>query len=257
MTRIGRNELCLCGSGVKFKKCCLNKIKSSDYVNDHDFDNFILNNSSSELLQIFALLQLCPENHSKVFRLEIIQDSIIKNLNRIISPVDYRLLKKTIDKNFDSNINEDPSECSFTENISFVNGNNIVFPGIANESTNIIQMLINAIFVRKNDFDVKFTDKIKSGLLFFLHVSNDLAKKLSYSRYINCESRHEKIVFPSDQFIEQYKGIFKFTKEDIELICKLYNISPDIILEFLTDESEMGKLSRRRNSFIKKTIHSF
>ncbi len=32
--RIGRNDLCLCGSGKKYKKCCMNK--SNNYTNNHN-----------------------------------------------------------------------------------------------------------------------------------------------------------------------------------------------------------------------------
>ena len=29
--KIGRNQLCPCGSGLKYKKCCLNKTKEENY----------------------------------------------------------------------------------------------------------------------------------------------------------------------------------------------------------------------------------
>ena len=38
---IGRNELCPCGSGKKYKKCCMKKEKNTitkEYINEEDIE---------------------------------------------------------------------------------------------------------------------------------------------------------------------------------------------------------------------------
>ncbi len=35
MVKIGRNELCPCGSGKKYKKCCLDKLEQVSLANDY------------------------------------------------------------------------------------------------------------------------------------------------------------------------------------------------------------------------------
>ncbi|GIW49037.1 MAG: hypothetical protein KatS3mg079_513 [Caloramator sp.] len=38
--KIGRNDPCPCGSGKKYKKCCIDKIKPE--ININSFRNFLL-----------------------------------------------------------------------------------------------------------------------------------------------------------------------------------------------------------------------
>ena len=74
MSKIGRNDPCHCGSGKKYKKCCLNQKSAknqSTSINDlnnlreefSQYDNF-------ELIQLLSRLIICPENHSHLIRLE-------------------------------------------------------------------------------------------------------------------------------------------------------------------------------------------
>src|SRR5688572_24922212 len=111
---IGRNEPCFCGSGKKFKKCCIEK----DSNNINDFSNlsfreflekkkdipnkkkvsaktFFEQYNTVDLLTIIGLLKVLPENHGKNLRLEEIQKQVIlannnnENLINISSLKDF------------------------------------------------------------------------------------------------------------------------------------------------------------------------
>ena len=145
MSKIGRNQPCPCGSGKKFKKCCIDKPIQHSNINSNrknSFEEFVKNNKSTSLLKFFSLLQVLPENHGKIVRLEDIQTTIASNLNNAQSNIDLSILKKLVDKNFPDDYREDPPENCFTENIMFHNGNNVVFTGINHNATEIIQNLI-------------------------------------------------------------------------------------------------------------------
>lgn len=202
MSKIGRNETCPCGSGKKHKKCCRNKqIPSSTESgkNSNSFENFIKKNNSSALLKFFSLLQVLPQNHEKIVRLEDIQTTIISNLNDLKSKIDLTALKKSIDENFSNDYREDPSESCFTENIMFLNGNNIVFTGINHNATDIIQNLIRIIFHIQNDFDENLKKEVSEGLLFMLFIHDEIARGLKYKRNIYEVRIDDSITFPSNE----------------------------------------------------------
>lgn len=237
MPKLGRNDPCLCGSGKKYKKCCIGII-DENFTQTTNFKDYLRNNNSLELIKIFSLLQLIPKNHSKIVRLEIIQDIIIKNLNNKKNSISYKQLQDVIHQNFEDDYREDPSESSFTENITFLNGNNIVFTGIAQESTNTNQCLLNAIFFVENELSESFKEKVKAGTLLLLHILNEIALKLGYNRYIFEESYRERLTFPSEDFILKNKELFVVSKDDLEKVYKKFNLVENIIDEFSIEPSE-------------------
>ncbi|MEK6152166.1 SEC-C metal-binding domain-containing protein [Flavobacteriaceae bacterium 3-367] len=238
MPKIGRNDPCPCGSGKKYKKCCIAKIDNN--INQpKDFKSYLRNNNTLELLKIFSLLQLIPKNHSKIVRLETIQDTIINSLNTKNDPISYGQLQEVIHQNFENDYREDPSESSFTENITFLNGNNIVFTGIAHEATNTNQCLLNAFFFIENELSDSLKKKVEAGALFLLHILNEIALKLGYGRYIFEENYRKRITFPSEGFIAKNKDLFLFSRDDLKLVYQKFNIEEDIIQEFVVEPREV------------------
>lgn len=63
--KIGRNDPCHCGSGKKYKKCCLLVEEAASRVSS------IESYDPVEVIKALALLQLIPENHGKNLRIEI------------------------------------------------------------------------------------------------------------------------------------------------------------------------------------------
>lgn len=243
--------LCLCGSGKKIKFCCgaKNTNKSIDFV------NYIRSNNSIELLQIFALLQLLPENSSKIIRLEKIQNLIVQNLNTEDNKNNLYVLDNIIKQKYPNAFEEDPNECCFSENIMFYNGNSIVFPGIANGSTDINQYILNTIFFFENNISEKCKKAIFEGTIFLLDIHNSIAEKLDISRFDFKGNFKEKIMFPTEEFIENNKNYFTFSKEDIIKISEKHEINENIITEFITNHEnchdyDFDNLELTRKPFI-------
>lgn len=269
MSKIGRNDPCPCGSGKKYKKCCINKdvenVPMSQFPfifpelkESRSFKKYISRNNSLELLKIFSLLQLTPKNQSKEFRLENIQMMICSNLNSISSSVNYKELENLIHKEYESNYREDPCEAAFTENIMFFNGNNIVFPGMTNDSTVLNQNLLNTILLYDNDLTENLKAKIKDGAFFILYLFNEIAEELGYTRNIFEDNDWKgKIVFPSSKFLEENSKYFQFKKEKIERIYKDLNITFDIIREFVSPLDEIKKSTSKNNILTRKPFIEF
>lgn len=237
MSKIGRNQPCPCGSGKKFKKCCIDKPIQHSNINSNrknSFEEFVKNNKSTSLLKFFSLLQVLPENHGKIVRLEDIQTTIASNLNNAQSNIDLSILKKLVDKNFPDDYREDPLENCFTENIMFHNGNNVVFTGINHNATEIIQNLIRVIFHTPNNLNEDLKNYVSDGLLFMLLIHNEIAKNLGFSRNMSGSSLENNITFPSDDLLK-YTQLFEFPEKMIFELFKKLGINKDVINDFLCD----------------------
>lgn len=178
--KIGRNDPCPCGSGKKNKKCC-NTSRIID-APKHAFENF----NPIDVLTALSLLQLVPENHGKNIRIEraiaeylLVLDSIPNQEYAIFS---FGEFIKVFNDNYERHF-EDPPENSYIENVMFKNGNNMVFSGISEEGTSIVQNLIDSINVFHNQFPKEFTLEVENGILFILEIHNLLCEKLSFHRY--------------------------------------------------------------------------
>ncbi|WP_024771542.1 YecA family protein [Aquimarina macrocephali] len=263
MSKIGRNEPCPCGSGKKYKKCCINKgvdnmpipfsMTPPEIKESLSFKKYVIKHNSVELLKIFSLLQLLPKNQSKEFRLEDIQMTICRNLNSNNSEINYKELKNLIHKEYKYNYREDPCEAAFTENIMFFNGNNIVFPGMTNDSTVLNQNLLHSILFHDNDLLEIVKNKIKEGAFFILHLFNEIAKKIGYTRNIFEDNDWRgKIFFPSSSFLKEHSKYFEFSKEDIQRIYNNLKIKSDIIEEFTSSFSEIENSTFEANTLTLK-----
>ena len=73
--KIGRNDSCPCGSGKKYKKCCMDNTENiyqrTDTPNEENNNtSFFKKYNSIDLLKVFAGLSLLPETHGKYVRME-------------------------------------------------------------------------------------------------------------------------------------------------------------------------------------------
>jgi len=74
MAKQGRNDPCICGSGKKFKNCCLRKDDPSNYA--------FSQHSSRGLLKVLALLLVQSRNHGKNIRIEHAILDALRHINK-------------------------------------------------------------------------------------------------------------------------------------------------------------------------------
>ena len=175
---------CPCGSGKKIKFCCgIKQIMRGHVKKENHFEKFLKEHSSKEILKLTSLLQLTPENATKLVRLEEIVHSIICAFNKLESRIDYQTFNIILDNEFSEDYREDPAEGCFSEIIMYKNGNNIVFPGLCNNSTETNQILIEALYKGENNISKDCLKDIENGVLLNLTIHNYIAHKLGISRY--------------------------------------------------------------------------
>lgn len=239
MSKQNRNDPCLCGSGKKYKKCCIDKIESiqptasaQQMPQVPNYDSFIKKYNSVEILKILAVLQLHPENHGKNIRLESLVVSAINQNNTSAGQVNYEELKEDILKYCVRHVHEDPVEDFFTENILFVNGNNTVYPGIFVHAQEIVQSQLNTL-TRMDHLPFSVRKEIYEGVLFMLHIHNHIAKGLKHSRRIFIETEEDELYLPSVDEIKANQKFFTYSREDISSICKELHLSEGVIDQFV------------------------
>lgn len=236
MSKVGRNDSCPCGSGLKYKKCCLNYkgnnlSKRSETNNQSFFSQF----NRIELLAVIALLKSLPENHGKNIRLEEIQKEVLQSKNIQNDSIDYKKLNEYLSKNYSFNHQEDPPENLFTENIMTPLGNMIVFPGVTEGQVYILQSLIN-VLSNKNSLPEVFIKEALGSTFFLLIVSDLICSSLNYKRnlsYIDTDSNN--IYFPNDDFLHKNTENLIFSKERFEKLSNKIHLDFSLIENFLID----------------------
>lgn len=245
MKKIGRNDPCPCGSGNKYKKCCIDKV---DLIGNNLWDKideftqiqknqksteFHTKYNSKELLKIFSLLQLQIQNHGKNVRLEFAIIDIVNNINNIpTTGIDYKVLLTDIQNECQWHHFEDPPEEFFTENVLFVNGNNIVYPGISENGVEIVQGLLDAITSSEN-LPKEFMVEAMSGIRFLLHIHDVIAHKLDHTYRLYEEQKGNSLFTPNIQKVIKEKEYFAFSFEDIKDISDKLQIPYNTIDQFV------------------------
>ncbi|OJX36687.1 MAG: hypothetical protein BGO87_12890 [Flavobacteriia bacterium 40-80] len=227
--KIGRNEPCSCGSGKKYKKCCLNKEATESQIDSIDNYNPI------ELIKVLGLLQLVPENFGKDLRIEVALGHLIAVLKKSTLDTDYGEFNpeealKMLNAKFPKDYREDPPENSFTDNILFNGQNNTVFAGITEESVLVVQSLLDTIFRFKNQLPEGFKEAVFFGVTFIFDIHQIICDKLGYERHEFRDQVRDELHVNANLGFE-HTDLLEFTKKELLEICE----KEEIIQEFTLD----------------------
>ena len=239
--KIGRNDPCPCGSGKKYKKCCLDRpqeyypqetfVKKEEIVNP-----FFENHNSFDLLQSIAGLTLLPENHGKYVRMELLAQEIIKSYNTTGEFASPETLKDFLDKEYPSNHLEDPPVNLFTDLITFYGGDYLIFPGITENGSFILTNQLTSIFhYPDNKIPEQFKSNCSHVASLILSISNVIATKLGYKRYQDGTAEKDEIHFPTNEHLNTLKGAVTFSEDEMNHLLTENRIAPAALKNFLVD----------------------
>ncbi|MBX3254916.1 MAG: SEC-C domain-containing protein [Chitinophagaceae bacterium] len=229
MGKIGRNDACHCGSGKKYKHCCLNK----ENVAIHPFSSY----ASDELLKTLALLLVQLRNHGKNIRLERTILETLRHFTNSTQKLNIVDLRKDLFKYCQPHPYEDPPEEFFTELLYWDTGNHLVFPGIASNGVEIVQQLLNTVRLRAN-FPQLFLEEIEPAINFLLSIHNEIALSLGYTYRMFEDEHHEQLFIPEDSIINKYKDLFSIKVDDIAGLLKHFNLSQEMFNNFVFDNDK-------------------
>lgn len=255
---IGRNAPCPCGSGKKYKKCCINSTKEFEFAQtkSNERENktfaFIESNNSHQLLNFIIGLQMQSNNHGKNVRMEELATHIVTNLNGNPNG-NLKLFKQHLDREFASNHMEDIPENIFSENIVFYGGNYTVFSGIYGYAVEIFKNITETIFTQKNDLPHEFKNHVYSGVTLILELGKILSAKFDIEGNIE-GAQGER------EFVYSFKEIdTSFSQGDIIRICQEHQIDARVINDFIVRPNDTGFANNDpdKNPLLKKPIINF
>jgi hypothetical protein len=253
-----RNEKCACGSGKKFKKCCLiTGITSQDLTiakpkkPTHVFSRV----STMDLLRTFSAVSIFPSNHGKNVRLEALVELAFENANPGAQKMDRSMLLEYVHTKFSFSQDEERPINFFTENITTTTGDNIIFPGITESATFILSNLLAAIFHWPNSgIDSKYRERVEMAVLLMVFFSNQIAQRLDYGRLLFPEDITSEIVIPDEGKLEELKAAVTFSKQDVAAWMKRFGIHADILNSFLLKPGEFRNVFTGELEFLKRPL---
>ena len=236
--KIGRNDLCPCGSGKKFKNCHLNKeeaLPTKRVSSSIDFKSLLRNHNSVQILKLLGALQLHPVNHGRNFRFEkLCRETLLQFNSDDTKPLTtWEKLKEIIERYTSGSHEEDSLKNAFTEIAIFEQGNYIVYPGIYGGFTQILNQLTRCIFLIENDLNNEFVNKIRNAVGLLLYMSDSAAHDAGHVAYIYQEGSTGNIEFPDYQKTIQYTKALFFPKEYLWEICEDLGYDMSILNDFL------------------------
>lgn len=178
--------------------------------------------NSFRLIRKLSALRLMPENADYHLRLDALchycasiapdpnkkegNESELEDLCNNLDSLDLEFLDY-----------EYPSENLFTENIHFVGGGYIVFPGISINGSFQLRLILRGLnLVKLSHGESKFMNHIEEVVLTILSLSDSMLKKagLNYGVIVSSDSNH-KIKIPSKHNLERLTNSVTFTMAEL------------------------------------------
>jgi hypothetical protein len=199
--------------------------------------SFFIKYNSVALLQSFAGLSLIPKNHGKYVRMEELTRTSIQSYNNNKAIPDAQALREFLEAEYPSHYLEDPPANLFTDLVTFYGGDYLLFPGITENGSFILNNLLAALVGHWPDSGIpkEFVINCTHTVSLILAFSNTIAKRLGYKRYQEGTAEDEKIFVPNEDVLNSLKAAVTFTAEETEVLCKEHQIAFEAISEFLID----------------------
>lgn len=232
--KIERNDPCYCGSGKKYKKCCIDK-KTDFGQNSSVFSEY----DKIDLIKTVASLSLVPENMDKIIRLESIMNELLNQNDDLKEKIPLQTFQNLCNQHFAFNLTEEPVENCFTDVVIFYGGDYIIFPGKTEHGSFVIQRLLTTIFeIRANSFQKEFSDKIYRASILLLGLSDLLAKALGHKRYEKNKSEINLLKIPVAEELNKFKQMIEFSNDEMESFLKSYSMPLETLNSFIFDLSK-------------------
>lgn len=231
MSKIGRNDKCPCGSGNKYKKCCIDSGRSFSATQAQPQpSSFFEQYNSIDLLKSFAGLTLLPQNHGKNVRFEELSTICLRSFNDNKPIVSHGTLTAYLNENYPSHYLEDPVTNLFTDLVTYYGGDYIIFPGITEGGSYVLSKLLTAIYNWPDSgIPVWFKNNCRHVSLLMLNLSDRVATRLGYSRYHFEEVDGNLISIPDTARLEDLKAAVTFSEEEMEHLLQEKQIAREAL----------------------------
>ncbi|WKK66522.1 YecA family protein [Lutimonas zeaxanthinifaciens] len=237
--KIGRNDKCPCGSGKKYKKCCINSGRRFNTTQAQAEPPSIFSQYNSvDLIKTFAGLTLLPQNHGKNVRLEVLTRKAAQNFNEQ-NTIPETELQAYLGEHYAMHYLEDPATNLFTDLITFYDGDFIIFPGITDGGSYVLTYLLTAIYNwPESGIPEQFRSNCAHVSRLMLNLSNNIAQSLGYQRYTKDQVENNAIHFPTSVQLNRLKNAIVFSEDEMQQLLLEEQIAPQALDCFILDRND-------------------
>ena len=244
--RIGRNDLCPCGSGKKYKHCCINVEQLFGDTSPNDYCitpssglqapkllAYLESHEVAPILDYLIALQLNPANNGKNLRLERIAQLAVTSIGKGETTPDCQVFKQLVDEEYPYDIMEDIPMNMFCENVVFHGGNYKFFPGLSTHCSELFRAMTESIYRIRGIFPEAFESEVYYGVLLMLELGNAIATRAGLSGMIRGNDNPQELI---DEAL--YKQSYAISKEMMAFIIKYNHLDLHIIDSFLLNKDD-------------------
>ncbi|ASN03852.1 hypothetical protein [Virgibacillus necropolis] len=202
-----------------------------------------------------SALNLLPENQNK----SILFDALITSILTIkrteytstnkMSNGKFRKIINQID-NMNLKMGQDPAENVFVENVMFY-GNYLIFPGINYLPGYCLQMIIETLFLRTNNFDMQFLKTVSQLIQLVLSLSNRVATELDYNLASVKKIEEVNIAIPEKKKLEHIAGLVTVDNDYIKCLVGDDLIMEEMYSDFGQEDIETALKVEEQKFFVK------
>jgi hypothetical protein len=234
---------CPCGSGKEPQDCCFKGLSGPPKAPRFPLknQNLIISDFSKynqiELISAIAGLQIYSKNHSYIPRLTTACQFACSIKKSGTKTVKLDNLRQLFDEYFPAkgeiSMREDPPEDLFTENIDFINGNNIVYSGISHDGSHILKILLHSAFSDRDMFSDQSINEIIPTVLALLLLSNEVAVRLGHERYSSSDVQQwGPIKIPDNEELARLQKAVIFSPGDLQRLFSPYGFDARVLDRF-------------------------
>lgn len=232
--------------------------KSDDYKEMQNILNEVKKYDVFDFITRVSALNLIPENQNK----SILFDALIASLltlkrteytsNNKMSSGKFRKIINKIN-NMDLKMSLDPAENIFIENVMFYN-NYLIFTGVNYLPGYCLQMMINLLFLHKNNFSVEFLKTASKLIQFVLSVSDIVANELGYKLENLKKLEESNVIIPNSDKLELMSKSVMIDNEYIRYLVEDNYIIEELYSDFGEGDIETALNAKQQKFFVKPFI---
>lgn len=228
--KVGRNDQCPCGSGLKYKRCCLTSEEGplARSLGSGEWDNAlsVLYRSMAqfdrlELLSSIGALELIRENQGLLVDLELLAQAAAGCPGQGTAECSSSAIRRLFGSPFIAQHRglRDPIDGLFAESVVGPGGQYVLFPGLFSEGGFTLRTYLNAAFrAPEGVIPRSLLAQTKEPALALLSLSNCLARRWGYDGWLPSSSNDqstETLSVPSEEIFRQLKTSMTFSLSDL------------------------------------------
>lgn len=259
--KIGRNDSCPCGSGKKYKHCCMRYGKFEENIAPNPLQysglhapkilTYLESHNVAPIIDYLIALQLNPANNGKNLRLEHIGQLAVSSIGKGHTCPDLRVFNRLIAQEYPYDMMEDIPINLFCETVVFHGGNYLFFPGLSTNCSELFRAMTESIFRANGVFSNEFKDEIYQGVILMLELGTIIGTRSGINGMIRGNDN------PREEIKEVLSNQSYAIPEEMMLdLIRRNRLKKSILDNFLIDKNDPEILTANpeRNPILYKPI---